>query len=204
MTFEFIKSLENIKHGATYYQDNTGKIEIGCYELGLKITDYENLVYYYKKANNETSLTLFKNILEENPIKSINELMKFLSTNEEYTKYTFEKNKVFNPFIKEIQGKLEIKISKKNGRLTKTQVKKILTHKDTEVIIDSKYSDDYAYDYAMNYFKNVKTSRLSALYDVFSYFNSAFIEKDNTVTLIVVGHSKTMILKNKNLKFIGD
>lgn len=90
---------------------------------------------------------------------------------------------------------MKIKISKKNVRLTKTQVKKILTHKDTEVIIDSKYSDDYAYDYAMNYFKNVKTSRLSALYDVFSYFNSAFIEKDNIVTLIVVGHSKTMILK---------
>lgn len=77
MTFEFIKSLENVKHGATYYQDNTGKIEIGCYELGLKITDYENLVYYYRKANNETSLTLFKNILEENPIKNISELIKF-------------------------------------------------------------------------------------------------------------------------------
>ena len=72
------------------------------------------------------------------------------------------------------------------------------------MIIDSKYSDDYAYDYAMDYFKNVKTSRLSALYDVFSYFNCAFKEKDNTVSLIVAGHSKTMILKNKNLRFIED
>ncbi len=202
MKFEFIKSLENVKHGATYYQDNTGKIEIGCYELGLKITDYENLTYYYRKVNNETSLTLFKNILEENPIKNISDLIKVLSTNEEYTQYSFEKNKVFNPFIKEIQGKLEVKLSKKSGRLTKPQVKKILTHKDTEVIIDSKYSDDYAYDYAMDYFKNVKTSRLSALYDVFSYFNCAFKEKDNTVSLIVAGHSTTMILKNKNLRFI--
>lgn len=204
MKFEFIKSLENVKHGATYYQDNTGKIEIGCYELGLKITDYENLTYYYRKVNNETSLTLFKNILEENPIKNISDLIKVLSTNEEYTQYSFEKNKVFNPFIKEIQGKLEVKLSKKSGRLTKPQVKKILTHKDTEVIIDSKYPDDYAYDYAMDYFKNVKTSRLSALYDVFSYFNCAFKEKDNTVSLIVAGHSKTMILKNKNLRFIED
>ncbi|MSS61458.1 hypothetical protein [Fusobacterium sp. FSA-380-WT-2B] len=202
MKFEFIKSLENVKHGATYYQDNTGKIEIGCYELGLKITDYENLTYYYRKVNNETSLTLFKNILEENPIKNISDLIKVLSTNEEYTQYSFEKNKVFNPFIKEIQGKLEVKLSKKSGRLTKPQVKKILTHKDTEVIIDSKYSDDYAYDYAMDYFKNVKTSRLSALYDVFSYFNCAFKEKDNTVSLIVAGHSTTMVLKNKNLRFI--
>lgn len=202
MKFEFIKSLENVKHGATYYQDNTGKIEIGCHELGLKITDYENLTYYYRKVNNEPSLTLFKNILEENPIKNISDLIKVLSTNEEYTQYSFEKNKVFNPFIKEIQGKLEVKLSKKSGRLTKPQVKKILTHKDTEVIIDSKYSDDYAYDYAMDYFKNVKTSRLSALYDVFSYFNCAFKEKDNTVSLIVAGHSTTMILKNKNLSFI--
>lgn len=202
MTFEFIKSLENAKHGATYYQDNTGKIEIGCYELGLKITDYDNSVYYYRKVNNETSLTLFKNILEENPIKNVSDLIKVLSTNEEYIQYTFEKNKVFNPFIEEIEGKLEVKLSKKNGRLTKPQVKKILTHKDTEVIIDSRYSDDYAYDYAMNYFKDVKVSRLSAMYDVFSYFNCAFKEKYNTVSLIVAGHSTTMTLKNKNLRFI--
>lgn len=202
MTFEFIKNLEEVKWGNTYYKDDTGKIEIDCFEGALKIIDYENLISYYRTLKDETSFTTFKNILEENSIKNVSDLIKFLSTNEEYTQYTFEKNKVFNPFIKDIKGKLEIKISKKNGSLTKTQVKKILNHRDTEVIISSIFTDDYAYDYAMNYFENVKTSRLSALYDVFSYFNSAFIEKDNTLTLIVAGHSKTMTLKNKNLEFI--
>lgn len=204
MKFEFIENLEKVKHGVTYYKDKTGTLEIACFEGSLKITDYENLISYYRTLKDETSLTIFKNILEENSIKNVSDLIKFLSTNEKYTQYTFEKNKVFNPFIKDIKGKLEIKISKKNGSLTKPQVKKILNHRDTEVIISSIFTDDYAYDYAMNYFENIRTSRLSALYDVFSYFNSAFIEKDNTVTLIVAGHSKTMTLKNKNLEFIKE
>ena len=48
MTFEFIKSLDDIKSGVYYYQDNTGKIEICCYVYDLRITDLENLVVYTK------------------------------------------------------------------------------------------------------------------------------------------------------------
>ena len=36
MTFEFIKSLDDIKSGVYYYQDNTGKIEICCYVYDLE------------------------------------------------------------------------------------------------------------------------------------------------------------------------
>ena len=46
MTFEFIKSLNDVKNGVYYYQDNTGKIEICCYVYDIKITDLENLTVY--------------------------------------------------------------------------------------------------------------------------------------------------------------
>lgn len=157
MTFEFIKSLDDIKSGVYYYQDNTGKIEICCYVYDLRITDLENLVVY-TKTNILNPVELLKTYIDDLKVKS--------------------------------------------DKLTKTQIKKILSHKDTEVVISSKYSDDYAYDNEMNFFKGVKVSRLSALYDVFSYFDYACREKDNTVTLIVAGYSKTFDIKNKNLVFI--
>lgn len=199
MTFEFIKSLNDVKNGVYYYQDNTGKIEICCYIYDIKITDLENLIVY-GKTNIQNSVKFLKNILDNLSIKDVKSLIDVFSNNDDFYSYPLRKNEVFNPFIKEIEGKLEIKIKK--NKLTKPQIKKILSHKDTEVIISSKYSDDYAYDYEMNFFQGVKVSRLSALYDVSSYFDYACREKDNTVTLIVAGYSKTLDIKNKNLVFI--
>ena len=199
MTFEFIKSLNDAKNGVYYQQDNTGKIEICCYVYDIKITDLENLIVY-GKTNIQNSVKFLKNILDNLSIKDVKSLIDVFSNNDDFYSYPLRKNEVFNPFIKEIEGKLEIKIKK--NKLTKPQIKKILSHKDTEVIISSKYSDDYAYDYEMNFFQGVKVSRLSALYDVFSYFDYACREKDNTVTLVVAGYSKTLDIKNKNLVFI--
>ena len=199
MTFEFIKSLNDVKNGVYYYQDNTGKIEICCYVYDIKITGLENLIVY-GKTNIQNSVKFLKNILDNLSIKDVKSLIDVFSNNDDFYSYPLRKNEVFNPFIKEIEGKLEIKIKK--NKLTKPQIKKILSHKDTEVIISSKYSDDYAYDYEMNFSQGVKVSRLSALYDVFSYFDYACREKDNTVTLAVAGYSKTLDIKNKNLVFI--
>lgn len=199
MTFEFIKSLDDIKNGVYYYQDNTGKIEICCYVYDLRITDLENLIIY-GKTNIENPVKTLKNILDNLSTKDVKSLIDVLSKDDSINSHTIEKKYTFNPFIKEIDGKLEIKV--KSDKLTKPQIKKILSHKDTEVVISSKYSDDYAYDNEMNFFRGVKVSRLSALYDVFSYFDYACREKDNTVTLIVAGYSKTFDIKNKNLVFI--
>lgn len=199
MTFEFIKSLDDIKNGVYYYQDNTGKIEICCYVYDLRITDLENLIIY-GKTNIENPVKTLKNILDNLSTKDVKSLIDVLSNDDSINSHTVEKKYTFNPFIKEIDGKLEIKV--KSDKLTKPQIKKILSHKDTEVVISSKYSDDYAYDNEMNFFRGVKVSRLSALYDVFSYFDYACREKDNTVTLIVAGYSKTFDIKNKNLVFI--
>ena len=199
MTFEFIKSLDDIKNGVYYYQDNTGKIEICCYVYDLRITDLENLIIY-GKTNIENPVKTLKNILDNLSTKDVKSLIDVLSNDDSINSHTVEKKYTFNPFIKEIDGKLEIKV--KSDKLTKPQIKKILSHKDTEVVISSKYSDDYAYDNEMNFFRGVKVSRLSVLYDVFSYFDYACREKDNTVTLIVAGYSKTFDIKNKNLVFI--
>ena len=202
MRFNFIDKLENISLGDNYFKDNTGKINILCYTGCLKIVDYDNLKYYSKNTCNENSVTVYKNILEDNfNITDVKSLIEVLSKDEEFKTYSFEKNKVFNPFIKKIDGKLKIK--PKGFRLTKAQIKKILTHKDTEVTIMGKYSDDYAYDNAMKFFKGVKISRLEALYDVFYSFDFAYINKeDNSVSLTVIGKSKDLKVENKNFEFI--
>lgn len=54
----------------------------------------------------------------------------------------------------------------------------------------------------MNYFKGVKMTSLEIMYDVINYFNSAFVEKSKEVILLVAGYSKTIVIKNPNLKFI--
>ena len=199
MAFEFIKSLNDVKSGVYYYQDNTGKIEICCYVYDLRITDFENFVVY-TKTNILNPVELLKTYIDGLKIKDVKSLIDVLSKDDSINSHTIEKKYTFNPFIKELDGKLEIKI--KSDKLTKPQIKKILSHKDTEVIIASKYSDDYAYDNEMNFFRGVKVSRLSALYDVFSYFDCAYKEKDNSVSLVVAGYSKTLDIRNKNLVFI--
>lgn len=199
MAFEFIKSLNDVKSGIYYYQDNTGKIEICCYLYDLRITDFENLVSY-SKTNILNPVELLKTYIDSLKVKDVKSLIDVLSKDDSFNSHTIEKKSTFNPFIKELKGKLEIKI--KSDKLTKPQIKKILSHKDTEVIIASKYSDDYAYDNEMNFFRGVKISRLSALYDVFSYFDCAYKEKDNSVSLVVAGYSKTFDIRNRNLVFI--
>lgn len=201
MRFNFIDNLENITLGDNYFKDNTGEINILCYTGCLKIIDYENLKYYVKNTHNENPVTVYKNILEDNcNIKDVKSLIEIVSKDGEFKTYSFEKSKVFNPFIKEITGKLQIK--PKGFRLTKAQIKKILIHKDTKVTIVCKYSDDYAFDNAMNFFQGVKISSLEALYDVFYSFDFAYVEKDNSISLTVIGKSKDLKVENKNIEFI--
>lgn len=202
MRFNFIDKLENISLGENLFKDKTGEINIWCYIGYLKIIDYKNLKYYTKDTCNQNSVTVYKNILEDNSnITDVKTLIEVLSKDEEFKTCSFEKNKVFNPFIKKIDGKLKIK--PKGFRLTKAQIKKILTHKDTEVTIVGKYSDDYFYDNQMNYFQGVKISRLEALYDVFNSFDFAYIdEEDNSIALTVIGRSKDLKVENKNFEFI--
>lgn len=202
MRFNFIDKLENVTLGENLFKDKTGEIDILCYTGCLKVIDYSNLKYYIKDTCNENSVTVYKNILEDNSnITDVKSLIEILSKNEEFKTYSFEKSRVFNPFIKKIEGKLKIK--PKGFRLTKAQIKKILTHKDTEVTIIGKYSDDYFYDNQMNYFQGVKISRLEALYDVFNSFDFAYIdEEDNSIALTVIGRSKDLKVENKNIEFI--
>lgn len=126
MRFNFIDKLENISLGDNYFKDNTGKINILCYAGCLKIVDYDNLKYYSKNTCNENSVTVYKNILEDNSnITDVKSLIEVLSKDEEFKTYSFEKNKVFNPFIKEID------CIEKNENL-----QKILTGKNFRVIAD--------------------------------------------------------------------
>ena len=156
----------------------------------------------YYKTTVDNSVTVLKNILEKYNTIDIEEVIKVLPQ-EKFEHDTFKKSNTFNPFFKRIEGELEIKLKAGTGRrLTKTQIKKILSHVDTIGEIESSYSDDYAYDYAMNYFKGVKMTSVEIMYDVINYFNSAFVEKSKEVILLVAGYSKTIVIKNPNLKFI--
>ena len=113
----------------------------------------------------------------------------------------FVKSDVFNPFIKTLSGKLEIK--SKNGRFTKAQVKKILCHEDTEVTIERVYTDDYAWDNGVN-FQRQKMSRIDMLEEVFKYFHHAttFKNESRTFGVYTGGYSTLTEIKNKNIVLV--
>lgn len=94
MTFEFIKSLDDIKSGVYYYQDNTGKIEICCYVYDLRITDLENLIIY-GKTNIENPVKTLKNILDNLSTKDVKSLIDVLSNDDSINSHTVEKKIYF-------------------------------------------------------------------------------------------------------------
>ena len=114
----------------------------------------------------------------------------------------FDKSNVFNPFVKTLSGKLEIK--SKTGRFTKAQVKKILCHEDTEVSIEGVYTDDYAWDNAVNFQRGKKMNRIDMLEEVFKYFHHAttFKNESRTFGVYTGGYSTLTEIKNKNIVLV--
>lgn len=97
-------------------------------------------------------------------------------------------------------NKKQFKVGK-YGTLRMDSLKKILEDPETEVIIDFKYSDDYAYDAAMNFFKDKKIPNEIAIRDL-QYASRCWHEHDNVLTVNFYGYESWTVKASSNFEFV--
>ena len=89
----------------------------------------------------------------------------------------------------------------KYGTLRMDSLKKILEDAETEVIIDYKYSDDYAWDNANNFFEGVKIPRERAIREL-RFASRCSHEHDNILTVTFYGYESWTVKASSNFEFI--
>lgn len=197
---KILNNLNEVERGEQYFKDETGSLKIDCKAESMKIYDLENNIVYSKEYDcYNTSLKLLR-IIEGARIKTVEELLLDLAHKTTFKRKEFSKNKILNPFFKELEG--ELKIKSKTGCFTKAQVEKILKHKDTVIIREYTHTDDYSYDAERNFETNVLISRLDMLEEVRQSFNEALTYDNEEFSVLTVGHSKSAKVINSNITII--
>ena len=194
-----INNLE-IRMGEQYFKDETGSLRIDCKVDLIRIWDLNSQKVYFKEYDKYDTSPIVLKILAKGNIKTAIELIKYLMSKTDFKMREFSKTEILNPFFKELEG--ELKIKSKTGCFTKAQVEKILKHKDTTIIRDYAYTDDYAYDAYVNFDKGTEISRLDMLEEVRQFFSRALTYENGEFTLLTVGHSKSAKVINPNITII--
>lgn len=192
-----INELLEIKTGVQFLKDTTGEAKICCMFQQLIVEDLQTGIRYYKDYSEHDTWIILKSIIRKYNIKNLAELFELLAFNTElkFSIEEFNSKKEFNPFFNPLTGNLKIK--SKNGIFTKSQVKKILQHKDTKVILKALTTDDYLYDSFIE--KKAKIDNLEVLEDVYSYFDGATTFKDGIFSIFTAGMSRLIEITNKNI-----
>lgn len=197
---KILNNLNEVERGEQYFKDETGSLKIDCKAESMKIYDLENNIVYSKEYDcYNTSLKLLR-IIEGARIKTVEELLLDLAHKTTFKRKEFSKNKILNPFFKELER--ELKIKSKTGCFTKAQIEKILKHKDIVIIRKNVSTDDYAHDAENNYKIGVEVSRLDMLQEVKEYFHKACEFENGEFTVFTVSHSKSTRIINPNITII--
>lgn len=198
---EIIEKLEDIKKMGEYYiQEKDKQLKIECKVQSIRIYDITARMIYLKEVKDRDSIQTFKEISKK--VNNCKELIEHIAFKSNFNFREMNKNEIFNPFFKELEGELQIK--SKTGRFTKTQVEKILKHKDTKVIREQKCTDDYAYDAKVNFEKGTVVDKLSMLEEVYRSFNSACEFENGEFSIFTVGNSTITKIINKNIKLVNE
>lgn len=195
-----ITDLKEIEMGEQYFKDETGKLRIDCKVNLIRIWDLNSQTVYSKEYDKYNTSPIVLKILANENIKTVIELIEYLISKTDFKVREFSKTETLNPFFKELEG--ELKIKSKTGHFTKTQVEKILKHKDTVIIREYVHTDDYAYDSARNFEKDNHISRLDMLEEVRQFFNRASIFKEGKFSVSTAGHSQSSKIINPNIIII--
>ena len=180
--------------GVQYYKDSTGEAKISCMHKQIFVEDLKTGMRYWKDTDDSTTWAEFRHIVRINKINTLAELYEFLAFTAKYNFEEFSPKKEFNPFFKVLKG--ELKIKAKNGHFNKTQVKKILQHQDTRVILKASATDDYLYDNAKD---NKPVDNFQVLEAVFNYFDASTTFENGRFGLFVAGMSTLYEVTNKNI-----
>lgn len=194
-----INSLKEIEMGDNYIKEEKKELKIECKRELLRVYDLSSKVVYTKTFDENNTALVLKNILKEAGETAV-ELIEYLAFKSDFKIREIYKNEVFNPFFKELEG--ELKIKSKTGYFTKTQVEKILKHKDTKIIRNNVYTDDYAYDAENNYKTGVEVSRLDMLDEVRQFFHGTCGFENGKFTVFTVGLTHSTEIINPNIVII--
>lgn len=195
-----INNINEIKRMGEYYiQEGDKQLRIDCKVELVRIYDITAGVVYRKVVKDWDSTPSFREVARK--VTNCRELVEYLAFQSDFEFREMDRNEIFNPFFKELEG--ELKIKSKTGRFTKAQVKKILKHKDTVIVRDAVYTDDYAYDAQYNFQNGVAIDNLTMLEEVETYFDGSTTFRGGEFKIYTYGNSNVTLIKNKNIKVVA-
>lgn len=194
-----INSLKEIEMGDNYIKEGNKELKIECKRELLRVYDLSSKVVYTKTFDEDNTALVLQEVLKEAGETAV-ELVEYLAFKTNFKIREIYKNEVFNPFFKELEG--ELKIKSKTGHFTKAQVEKILKHKDTKIIRNNVYTDDYAYDAENNYKTGIEVSRLDMLDEVRQFFHKACEFENGEFILFTVGWTHSTRIINPSIVII--
>lgn len=191
-----IKNLKEAEMASNTYflEEDNKQYQIQLFHGAVQIQDYtNNLETYFRFGDNIPFFELLRTATKIKKWDTVEEFLNIVKGFEGFSQY--ESKPKFNPFYKELTGPLKIKA--KDGVLTKAQLKKVLKHRDTEVIYKYYLTDDYRADASENFRKNEKKSRNGFLKEVCEYGNYFITLKDGVIE--AYNNWESYRITNKNL-----
>lgn len=191
-------TFESLRRERNYLISENKNYEIHIYNDSVHIQNHtDNVKYCYKLDTPEFSIH-FTELLElAEDFETVEEFISKIREFKYFREYPCKA--YFNPFYKEGSGKIELK--RKNNKFTKTQLKKLLKHVNSQVVIEYEYSDDYSLDNELNYRHGCEIERSKFLKRVCEHGNY-YITSKFEKQLEVFDGNNLYIVKNDNLDII--
>lgn len=193
ITFELLE-----KENHFIISEESGNYEITIWDDSVNIQNHSNNKRYFYELDTDHFVIGFMELVElaENP-ETVEEFIEGIRKLKYFREYSHKAK--FNPFYKELKGKIELKT--KEDRLSKAQLKKLLKHVNSKVVIKYEFSDDYLTDASMNFMEGVEIHRNEFLKRICEY-GKYFIKKDEKNEIEVFDGNNSYIVKNKMLNII--
>lgn len=191
-------TFESLRKERNYLISENKNYEIHIYNDSVQIQNHtDNMRYSYKLDTPEFSMHFTELIELAEEFETVEEFINNIREFKYFKEYPCKA--YFNPFYKELFGKIELK--SKENRFNKTQLKKLLKHVDSKVITEYEYSDDYLTDAELNFRNNAEIERNKFLQRICEY-GSYTITQNSEKELRVFDGNNLYIVKNKMLNII--
>lgn len=193
ITFELLE-----KENHFIISEESGNYEIKIWDDSVNVQNHSTNMRYFYELDTDHFVIGFMELVElaENPA-TVEEFIEGIRKLKYFKEYTHKAK--FNPFYKELKGKIELKT--KEDRLSKAQLKKLLKHVNSKVVIKYEFSDDYLTDASMNFMEGVELHRNEFLERICEY-GKYYIEKNEKNEIEVFDGNNSYIVKNEKLNII--
>ena len=193
ITFELLEKENNF-----LISEENGNYEIKIWDDSVNIQNHStNVRYFYELDTNHFVIGFMELVELAGDPTTVEEFIEGIKKLKYFREYTHKAK--FNPFYKELKGKIELKT--KEDRLSKAQLKKLLKHVNSKVVIKYEFSDDYLTDASMNFREGVEIHRNEFLERICEY-GKYYIEKNKKNEIEVFDGNNSYIVKNEKLNII--